>query len=141
MEMMEKHISKIAQELQLTEKQVWAASLLLGEGATVPFIARYRREVTGELDEVNIISIRDRLEKLDTLDKRRASVLKSLEEHGKLTDELKGKVLAAETPHPWHSGEGTGARAVGSKDIRTGRHRPRGGGRCLCPSRKGGGKG
>jgi len=92
-----KHVAKIAQELQLTEKQVRAAFLLLKEGATVPFIARYRKEVTEGLDEINIISIRDRLEKLDTLDKRRETVLKSLEEHGKLTDELKGKVLAAET--------------------------------------------
>ncbi|MBW2651080.1 MAG: RNA-binding transcriptional accessory protein, partial [Deltaproteobacteria bacterium] len=95
--MTEKHVTKIARELQLAEKQIRAVFLLLGEGATVPFIARYRKEATGGLDEVNIISIRDRLEQLDTLDKRRETVLKSLEEQGKLTDELKKTVLSAET--------------------------------------------
>ncbi|MEA1971219.1 MAG: Tex family protein [Thermodesulfobacteriota bacterium] len=95
--MTEKHVTKIAQELQLTEKQVRAVLLLLGEGATVPFIARYRKEATGGIDEVNIISIRDRAEQLGTLDKRRETVLKSLEEQGKLTDELKKKVLSAGT--------------------------------------------
>lgn len=96
-EMTEKHITKIAQELQLTEKQVRAVLLLLGEGATVPFVARYRKEATGGIDEVAVISIRDRAEQLGTLDKRREAVLKSLEEQGKLTDELKKKVLSAET--------------------------------------------
>ncbi|MCK4534958.1 MAG: RNA-binding transcriptional accessory protein, partial [Syntrophobacterales bacterium] len=95
--MTEKHVTKIAQELQLTEKQVRAVLLLLEEGATVPFIARYRKEATGGIDEVNVISIRDRAEQLGTLDKRREAVLKSLEEQGKLTDELKKKVLSAET--------------------------------------------
>lgn len=93
--MTEKHITKIAQELQLTEKQVRAVLLLLEEGATVPFVARYRKEATGGMDEVNVISIRDRAEQLGTLDKRREAVLKSLEEQGKLTDELKKKVLSA----------------------------------------------
>ncbi len=91
------HIAQIARELNLTEKQVRAAALLLEEGATVPFIARYRKEATGGLDEVNIISIRDRLEQLDTLDKRREAILKSLEEQGKLTDELRGAVMSAPT--------------------------------------------
>jgi len=95
--MTEKHITKIAQELQLTEKQVRAVLLLLAEGATVPFVARYRKEATGGIDEVAVISIRDRAEQLGTLDKRREAVLKSLEEQGKLTDELKKKVLSAET--------------------------------------------
>ncbi|MBW2651249.1 MAG: RNA-binding transcriptional accessory protein, partial [Deltaproteobacteria bacterium] len=95
--MTEKHVTKIAQELQLTEKQVRVVLLLLEEGATVPFVARYRKEATGGLDEVKIISIRDRAEQLGTLDKRRETVLKSLEEQGKLTDELKKKVLSAET--------------------------------------------
>ena len=95
--MTEKHVTKIAKELQLTGKQVRAVLLLLEEGATVPFIARYRKEATGGIDEVNVISIRDRAEQLDTLDKRRQAVLKSLEEQGKLTDELKEKVLSAET--------------------------------------------
>ena len=95
--MNEKNIVKIAAELKLKEKQVRAAAQLLDEGATVPFIARYRKEVTGELDEVNIIDIRDRLEQLHELDKRRESILKSLEDQGNLTDELETKVLAAET--------------------------------------------
>ena len=95
--MTEKQIIKIAQELQLTEKQVRAVLLLLEEGATVPFIARYRKEATGGMDEVEVISIQDRAEQLGTLDKRRGTVLKSLEEQGKLTDELKEKVLSAET--------------------------------------------
>ena len=95
--MTETHVAQIARELQLKEKQVRATFLLLKEGATVPFIARYRKEVTGGLDEVNIISIRDRLEQLDKLDKRRDAILKSLEEQGQLTDELKKKVLSAET--------------------------------------------
>ncbi|MBW2562153.1 MAG: RNA-binding transcriptional accessory protein, partial [Deltaproteobacteria bacterium] len=95
--MTETHAAQIARELHLTEKQVKTVSLLLKEGATVPFIARYRKEATGGLDEVSIISIRDRLEQLDTLDKRREAILKSLEEQGTLTDDLKKKVLSAET--------------------------------------------
>jgi uncharacterized protein len=91
------HIAQIARELNLTEKQVRAAALLLAEGATVPFIARYRKEATGGLDEVNVIAIRERLEQLDALDKRRHAILKSLEEQGKLTDELQEKVVSAPT--------------------------------------------
>jgi len=75
--------------------QVEAAVGLLDAGATVPFIARYRKEVTGSLDEVVVSAIRDRLNQLEELDARRLAVLKSLETHGHLTDELKQKVLAA----------------------------------------------
>ncbi|MBN1975078.1 MAG: hypothetical protein JW787_15660 [Sedimentisphaerales bacterium] len=92
-----KHILQIATELRITDKQVGAVALLLTEGATVPFIARYRKEATGTLDEVAITTIRDRLEQLAELDKRCEAILASLEEHGHLTDELKAKVLAAET--------------------------------------------
>ncbi len=95
--MEEKHISKIAQELTLTEHQIQAVALLLEEGATIPFIARYRKEATGSLDEVAVTSIRDRLIQLKELDARKDAVLKSLEEHGHLTDELKEKVTAADT--------------------------------------------
>jgi uncharacterized protein len=95
--MNEAHIPKIAQELGLTPKQVQATADLLNEGATVPFIARYRKEATGSLDEVSITAIRDRLNQLMELDKRREAILKSLEERGQLTDELKEKVLSAET--------------------------------------------
>ena len=95
--MNEAHIPKIAQELGLTPKQVQATADLLNEGATVPFIARYRKEATGSLDEVAITAIRDRLNQLMELDKRREAILKSLEERGQLTDELKEKILSAET--------------------------------------------
>src|SRR5512147_654216 len=91
------HVSIIAGELSLTEKQVAACAALLDEGATVPFISRYRKEATGSLDEVAVTAIRDRLGQLRELDKRKEAILKSLEEQGKLTDELKAKVLAAET--------------------------------------------
>ncbi len=73
--MEEKHVHKIAGELNITAKQVGAVALLLAESATVPFIARYRKEVTGSLDEVVITSIRDRLEQLADLDKRREAIL------------------------------------------------------------------
>ncbi len=92
-----KHILKIAGELNITEKQVGAVALLLSQDATVPFIARYRKEATGSLDEVAVTSIRDRLEQLAELDKRREAILESLEEHGHLTDELRDKVNGAET--------------------------------------------
>ncbi len=95
--MNEAHIHKIAQELSLAQKQIMATADLLSEGATVPFIARYRKEATGSLDEVAITAVRDRLNQLAELDKRREAILKSLEERGQLTDELKEKVLSAET--------------------------------------------
>ncbi|MFZ3047182.1 MAG: Tex-like N-terminal domain-containing protein, partial [Desulfatirhabdiaceae bacterium] len=91
------HIAKIAQELNLTEHQVQATAELLEADATVPFIARYRKEATGSLDEVVITAIRDRLNALSELDSRRESVLKSLEQNGHLTDELKDRVMTAET--------------------------------------------
>jgi protein Tex len=95
--MLEKYVVKIAQELAIQPRQVAATGVLLEEGATVPFIARYRKERTGELDEVKIMSIRDRLEQLAELDKRRESILASLTERKLLTDALKAKVDAAET--------------------------------------------
>jgi uncharacterized protein len=95
--MNEAYILKIAQELGFTSKQVRATADLLNEGATVPFIARYRKEATGTLDEVAVTAVRDRLSQLIELDKRRETILKSLEERGQLTDELKEKILLAET--------------------------------------------
>jgi uncharacterized protein len=94
--MNDKHISRIADELSIKADQVSATAELLGQDATVPFIARYRKEVTGTLDEVAITTIRDRLAQLEELDKRRESILKSLEERELLTEELKEKILAAE---------------------------------------------
>ncbi len=95
--MNERHGSKIAAELNLTPAQVERTAELIEGGATVPFIARYRKEITGSLDEVQIASIRDRLEQLAELDKRREAILKSLEERQLLTDELNAKIMAAET--------------------------------------------
>jgi uncharacterized protein len=89
------HDSTIAKELGITAKQVTATVGLLDDGATVPFLARYRKEVTGGLDEVVITSIRDRVAQLRELDKRRAVILASIEEQGKLTDELQGQIHAA----------------------------------------------
>jgi uncharacterized protein len=91
------HISVIAQELNLTTAQVRAAAALLEDGATIPFIARYRKEATGSLDEVAVSQVRDRLEQLAELQKRREAILKSLEENGHLTDALQTAVDDAET--------------------------------------------
>jgi uncharacterized protein len=74
-----------------------ATALLLEDGATVPFISRYRKEATGSLDEVAITAIRDRLDQLKELDERREAIVKSLVERDLLTDELKAKIEAAET--------------------------------------------
>ncbi|MEH0154375.1 Tex family protein [Limibacter armeniacum] len=94
---MEKNIQKVAEELNVRPQQVNATVELLDGGATVPFISRYRKEVTGSLDEVAVAAIRDRIAQLRDLDKRRESILKSIEEQGKLTDELKAQIEAAET--------------------------------------------
>jgi protein Tex len=91
------HVEQIAAELKVRAIQVAATAKLIADGATVPFIARYRKEATGELDEVAITAIRDRLEQLAALDDRRASILKSLEERNLLTDELKAKIEKALT--------------------------------------------
>lgn len=91
------HTLKIADELEIRPQQVNAVSNLLDEGSTVPFIARYRKEATGTLDEVMIINIRDRLEQLRELDKRRESILESLKERELLTDELEKKIFNAGT--------------------------------------------
>lgn len=94
---MESNIQKVADELKISIKQVSATLELLDEGATVPFISRYRKEVTGSLDEVAVAGIRDRIAQLRELDKRKESILKSIEEQGKLTDALRKKVEEAET--------------------------------------------
>ncbi len=91
------HVEKVATELSLKPAQVASTAALLDEGGTVPFIARYRKEATGLLDEVQITSIRDRLAQLVELDARRKSVIDSLTERKLLTDQLKGKIDAAET--------------------------------------------
>ena len=95
--MNEKHVNKIADELNIAVRQVNAAARLLKEGGTVPFIARYRKEVTDSLDEVAITAIRDKMAQMEGLDNRRESILKSLMERELLTDDLKEKIVSAET--------------------------------------------
>ena len=91
------HADKISAELRLTSRQVRSTAALLDEGATIPFIARYRKEATASLDEVAVAAIRDRLAQLRELDQRRTAILTSLEERGLLTEDLSGKIRAAET--------------------------------------------
>lgn len=88
---------KIADLLNLNSKDVTATVNLLDEGATVPFISRYRKEVTGSLDEVQIAQIRDEIDRLRQLEQRRESILKSIESQNKLSEELKAQIMAAET--------------------------------------------
>lgn len=88
---------RIAQELQVRDIQVKAAVALLDEGATVPFISRYRKEVTGGLDDSQLRTLEDRLRYLRELEDRRASILASIEEQGKLTDSLAREIGAADT--------------------------------------------
>ena len=94
---MNNHYKKLAAELSIAEKQVSATIALLDEGATVPFISRYRKEVTGSLDEVQATTLRDRIQQLRDLDKRREAILNSLTEMGKLTPELQKQIDEAET--------------------------------------------
>ena len=92
-----KIVQIIANELSVGPEQVAAAVALLDEGATVPFIARYRKEVTGNLDDTQLRNLEERLLYLRELEERRAVILASIEEQGKLTDELRGVVEAAAT--------------------------------------------
>ncbi len=89
--------SRIAAELAVRPPQVLAAVALLDGGATVPFIARYRKEATGGLDDAQLRTLQERLVYLRELDERRAAVLKSIEEQGKLTSELRANLEAADT--------------------------------------------
>ena len=95
--MSEIHHQKIAKELSLGIKYVSATVALLDEGATVPFISRYRKEATGTMDEVAVAAVRDRIEQLRELDKRRSAILKSILEQEKLTAELEARIHKAET--------------------------------------------
>jgi len=91
------HTLRIAKELSLNPGQVQATAELLDQEASVPFIARYRKEATGSLDEVSITSIRDRLKQLRELDLRREAILRSLQERDLLTDELQKTIQGAQT--------------------------------------------
>ncbi len=90
-------IPRLAEELKIAPRQILAVAKLLFEGSTIPFIARYRKEVTGNLDEVQIGKIQERLDYYKDLEERRTTILNSIEEQGKLTDDLKSKILACTT--------------------------------------------
>jgi len=89
--------SKIARLLNIHINNVTATVELLDEGGTIPFISRYRKEATGSLDEVQVMQVRDEIERLRQLEQRRESILKSIESQNKLTEELKDNIIAAET--------------------------------------------
>jgi len=91
------HVVRLAQELNLKIVQITATAQLLAEGATVPFIARYRKEATGELDEVQVLAIRDRLEQWRATDERRTAIIASLTERKLLTPELEKALATADT--------------------------------------------
>src|SRR5690606_18789453 len=90
-------IRRVAEELDLSRRQVASTLALFAEGATLPFIARYRKEVTGGLDEVQLRDVRDRAEYITELEDRRAAILKSIGEQGKLDDALQAQILKADT--------------------------------------------
>ena len=90
-------ISKLKDELKVQKWQVEAAVKLIDEGNTIPFIARYRKEVTGSLNDEVLRDLNERLSYLRNLEERKEQVISSIGEQGQLTDELKEKILAAET--------------------------------------------
>src|SRR5512133_3632632 len=94
---MTNYAETIAKSLNIRKDQVTASIELLDAGNTIPFIARYRKEATGTLDEEQLRQVETALERNRALDERRATVLASIEEQGKLTDELRQQILAAET--------------------------------------------
>src|SRR6188472_4256991 len=89
-------VARVATELSLNPQQVRSTFTLFGEGATLPFIARYRKEATGGLDEVQLRDVRDRAQYLTEFDERRTAILKSIEEQGKLDDALRSSIDSAE---------------------------------------------
>lgn len=95
--MEKKHIDIISKAKSLAPWQVENALRLLQDGATIPFISRYRKEATGSLDETQVTDVRDLYARLVEMDKRRETILKSVEEQGKLTDELRQKIVEADT--------------------------------------------
>lgn len=112
---------RIAEELDVREGQVAAAVDLLDGGATVPFIARYRKEVTGALDDAQLRQLEERLRYLRELDERRTAVLESIESQGKLDDELRTQILLADTK--------AGSRTSTCRSSRSGAPRRRSRGR------------
>jgi uncharacterized protein len=96
-ESIDRWVEQISKEFSLNVKHVKAVANLLGEGSTVPFISRYRKEMTGSLDEVMITNIRERLAQLHELDARREAIISSIEKQGKLSLELMQAIVSAET--------------------------------------------
>ena len=96
-ESIDRWVEQISKEFALQVKHVKAVANLLGAGSTVPFISRYRKEMTGSLDEVMITNIRDRLAQLHELDARREAIISSIEKQGKLSLELMQAIVSAET--------------------------------------------
>ena len=94
---MDKITRQIAAELRVNETQVRTAVDLLDGGATVPFIARYRKEATGGLDDIQLRELQERLGYLRELEERREAVIRSVQEQGKLTPELQADLLGAAT--------------------------------------------
>ena len=94
---MQNIIGQIAAEIRVSAQQVQAAVELLDSGATVPFIARYRKEATQGLDDIQLREVEARLSYLRELQERRAVVLKAIDEQGKLTDVLRAAIAAAAT--------------------------------------------
>lgn len=90
-------IKTLAQELQIKPSQADAAVKLIDEGNTIPFIARYRKEATGSLDDEVLRQLYERLNYLRSLEEKKQQVLSSIEEQGKLTEELKAQIEAAQT--------------------------------------------
>ncbi|HHX11349.1 MAG TPA: RNA-binding transcriptional accessory protein, partial [Clostridiales bacterium] len=88
---------QIKDELGIGLEQVEAAVKLIDEGNTIPFIARYRKEVTGSLDDEQLRTLHERLQYLRNLEEKKTQVINSIEEQGKLTEELKAQILSAET--------------------------------------------
>src|SRR6185312_10089940 len=96
--MLSQHLlQQISRELNLDIRQIDGALKLFDEGATLPFVARYRKEATGGLDEVQLAAIRDRAEYIREMEDRRSTILSSIEEQGKLDDALRARIEAAET--------------------------------------------
>lgn len=90
-------IKKLAQELTIKEEQAKAAVQLIDEGNTIPFIARYRKEMTGALNDETLRNLYERLLYLRNLEEKKEQVINAITEQGKMTDDLKKKILAAET--------------------------------------------
>src|SRR5215217_8191982 len=90
--MEQKYIQQVAGKLNITSKQVTSIHQMQTEGATIPFMARYRKEVTGNLDEVVIGNVVEEIQYFNELDKRKETVIKTVEEQGKLTPELKKRI-------------------------------------------------